>query len=168
MNDIMTKVFVVPLVNSDKICLVDWEDREKVSKFNWRLSSAYPETVGKPGKAAKGYTYSYRLHNYITDSKFLDHKNRNTLDNRRCNLRKADHQDNTINTSKLKGVYSSKYKGVRRKRNKWQANIKVNQRTRSLGCFVLEENAALAYNKAAIKYFGEFAYLNVITPLSTT
>ena len=159
MNDIMTKVFVVHLVNSDKICLVDWEDREKVSKYGWRLGHTYPEMVGR-----NGYHYSPRLHSYVGEFDQTDHKNRNPLDNRRCNLRHASHQHNSINTQKFKGVYSSKYKGVRKKRNKWQANIKYNQRMRCLGSFENEEDAALAYNKAAIKYFDEFAYLNVITP----
>jgi len=56
----------------------------------------------------------------------------------------------------------SKYKGVswRKDRSRWIAEITVNDRTRRVGSFEVEKWAALAYDKAARKYFGEFAYLN--------
>lgn len=57
---------------------------------------------------------------------------------------------------------TSKYKGVswRVDGNCWRAVIMVNYKKISLGSFSDEENAAKAYDKAALKYFGEFAVLN--------
>ena len=57
---------------------------------------------------------------------------------------------------KYKGVYFDKRDG------RFYARIKLNYKTISLKGYATEEEAALAYNEAAIKYFGEFAYLNVI------
>ena len=93
----------------------------------------------------------------------VDHKDYNGLNNQRFNLRNCTHRQNQIN----KIVISlAPYRGVSwvLKRKKWKikARIKVNGRNIHLGYFKTEEAAALAYNEAAIKYFGEFAVLNII------
>ena len=58
------------------------------------------------------------------------------------------------NTTGYKGVY--RHKGTR----KWRAQISTNNRAMHLGSFTTKEQAALAYNVAAFKYYGEFAKLN--------
>jgi group I intron endonuclease len=59
---------------------------------------------------------------------------------------------------------SSKYVGVYwHKRNKrWESAIKFQGKKIYLGGFIVEEDAATAYNNAALKYFGENAKLNII------
>ena len=57
---------------------------------------------------------------------------------------------------------SARYKGVTRFRQKWQAYIRHNGRKRHLGTYEIEEDAARAYNVAAIQLHGEFARLNEI------
>ena len=59
---------------------------------------------------------------------------------------------------------TSGYKGVtyRKSRNCWEARIMLNGKTVYTGCFDNKEEAALAYNKVAIKYHGEFAKINII------
>jgi hypothetical protein len=92
-----------------------------------------------------------------------DHIDGNTLNNQKSNLRNVTCQQNGCNKSKCKNLFS-KYKGVSRvKRDKkWQAYITVHQKPIFLGCFTNELDAAVAYNNAAIKYFGEYAKLNQI------
>ena len=91
-----------------------------------------------------------------------DHKDLNKLNNQKYNLRPCNKSQNRSNTKKQKGNYSSKYKGVcwNNAMNGWQAQIKVMGNTKYLGCFAGEWQAAQIYNKAAIKYFGNFALLN--------
>jgi group I intron endonuclease len=59
---------------------------------------------------------------------------------------------------------SSKYVGVcwNKNRNKWCSYITVNKKRKHLGNYFLEEDAARAYNDAALLYFGSDAKLNVI------
>lgn len=54
----------------------------------------------------------------------------------------------------------SKYKGVSIKGNKFVARISYKFKTYRLGLFSNEEEAALAYNKAALDFYGSYAVLN--------
>ena len=100
------------------------------------------------------------LHKEIMDTqKTVDHKDRDTTNNQQSNLRICNQSLNCANRLKSLGM-SSKYKGVHLNRGKWVAMIKVNQKGMYIGRFCIEEDAARAYDKEAIKYFGEFAILN--------
>jgi hypothetical protein len=94
----------------------------------------------------------------------VDHWNHDGLDNRRENLRVCTKAQNNHNCRKHRwhnGEYtSSKYKGVcwNKTEKKWMAYI----HRKTLGYFRTEEEAALAYNAAATRDFGEFAVLNDI------
>ena len=59
---------------------------------------------------------------------------------------------------------TSSYRGVsfQKANKKWRAGIQVNGKAINLGDFSSENKAALAYNKAAKKYFGDIAYQNSI------
>ena len=83
--------------------------------------------------------------------------------NIKSNLRIVTNQQNLMNRKSHQGS-SSKYKGISwfKRDKKWQAHIRINGKVKRLGLFTSEEEAALAYNKAAVKLFGEFALLNEI------
>lgn len=91
----------------------------------------------------------------------VDHKNLNTSDDRWQNLRLATHGQNHANAPVRKNNTSG-YKGVcfLKKRRRWAASIAPNRKHIRLGQFPTAEEAARAYDAAAIKYFGEFARLN--------
>jgi hypothetical protein len=92
-----------------------------------------------------------------------DHHNGDGLNNQRRNLRPATHSQNNYN-QKLHKKTRSGYKGVswKKENQKWQGQIMFNRRNIHLGYFRFKIEAARAYNKAAEKYFGEFACLNKI------
>lgn len=95
--------------------------------------------------------------------KYVDHINGNKLDNRPENLRCATNAQNIAN-SKSRDGSSSKYLGVcwSKNHNKWISSITTNYKTKHLGIFIDEIDAAIAYNKAAVIAHGEFARLNAI------
>jgi hypothetical protein len=93
----------------------------------------------------------------------IDHINGIRDDNRFCNLREATGTENQGN-KKLNKNNTSGYRGVSWNKNskKWESRLKVNDKRIYLGSFNSKKEAALAYNRAALEYFGEFAYLNEI------
>ena len=93
----------------------------------------------------------------------VDHINRNSLDNRKANLRPATQAQNSINRKYIKPKNSSsKYKGVtwHKRIKKWQIQICFNGIHKTIGYFHDEIEAAKAYDEAAKKYHGDFAVLN--------
>lgn len=95
----------------------------------------------------------------------VDHINGNGTDNRRENLRVVSHSDNLVNRSGWRNS-SSKYKGVTfyKRDGNWQSKICPHGKTIHLGYFANEEEAAIAYNNAAVLHYGDKAKLNEITP----
>ena len=153
-----------------KFALVDEADFADVSRWSWcavhkrNRDSLYSWYAfrGRTSTDAGGKKTPVLLHRYLLGEPLedVDHINRDCLDNRRENLRKATHQQNTMNSPSRKG--SSRFKGVSwdRRRNCWIACIRDNYRTVHLGGFAVEEDAARAYDEAARRLHGEFARVN--------
>lgn len=106
-----------------------------------------------------------KLHREIlgtTDaSQLVDHRDGDTLNCRRSNLRIATKGGNRANAAKQRGG-QSRFKGAVAAGPKWRAFIKLHQKTIYLGQFGSEVDAAQAYNLAADELFGEFARFNTV------
>lgn len=150
-----------------QVALIDQGDLDTVLKFRW-----YAGHHGQGWRAESSSDYKrregrhLRMHRLILDAPpgmDVDHVNGNGLDNRRMNLRLASRSQNLANQRKQRDKTSSRYKGVSISRQgTWRARICVRGQKRWLGIFESEEEAALAYNRAASEYFGEFARLNEV------
>jgi len=92
----------------------------------------------------------------------VDHLNGDGLDNQRENLRACSTAQNNMNRAKRRRRSSSTYKGVcwHTRYGRFQAEIKLNGKSKFLGMFETEVDAALAYDAAAREHFGQFACTN--------
>lgn len=152
----------VPLSNGGA-ALIDDEDVHVVLAHSWcRIDSRRGRQSYAKATINSRTAMMHRLVMGVTDSCMqIDHVNGNGLDNRRGNLRVADNSTNQANIPKL-GVRSSRFKGVTWHASacRWQAQLKVRGRNLYLGLFASEEDAARAYDAAALEHFGEFARPN--------
>lgn len=137
--------------------IIDSEDIEKIKIYKWYLDK-YVQTK----RGGKHLRIQHVIMGIASNMQILiDHKDRNPLNNLKSNLRFCTWRQNNQNRIEPAGN-SSGYKGIFRAGKKWRAQIRVGNKTIDLGRFLKKEIAAFAYNKAAIKYYGEFAYLNDI------
>lgn len=157
-------------LHGDKEAIVDDEDFNFLNQWKWYFYKGYAtrcEYLGfANGKQKVKHIPLHRLLMGMPKGIEVDHKNLNRLDNRRENLRFATRGENSRNMPKQKRPTSSKYKGVSKhtETSKWRAYIKTGGEQINLGFFTNEEDAALAYNFAALKLFWEFSRPNLFFP----
>jgi hypothetical protein len=152
-------------LSQEKWAMVDLADLGLVIHDCWVFSqsgaSGYAIRPGPRPKRRPVLMHRVILGLADDDPHQADHINHDTLDNRRANLRIATRTQNLANSRKQDRA-SSRYKGVVRAARGWQAYLTNNRKRQYLGYFDTEEEAALAYNWAAVAAWGEFARLNVI------
>ena len=153
----------VPLTHG-RVALVDDEDYERVMAAGpWFIAirgrTTYAAHSTWDGKN-RGTLLMHRLVLDVAPRSGVDHINMNGLDNRKGNLRLATKSQNGANQPKQRIVATSRYKGVSlaARDNRWVARI--GRRRPYIGRFRTEEEAARAYDRAALTRWGEFAILN--------
>jgi len=146
------------------VALVDDEDFDWLNQFKWSVNPSYGNHYARSCTKGKS-EYMHRLILKVKPGEFTDHIDGDGLNNTRRNLRLATQSQNMenrnktcMNTSGFKGVHYSHQKGNIKK--PWMATICINYRNLHLGYFSTAEEAAVAYDEAAIKYFREFAKTN--------
>lgn len=151
---------------SGDVTQVSPEDYDRVNSQKWHRNG---RTRGGPYVKAYrvGDKFGVLLHRFILNvlespEVLVDHIDGDGMNNQRSNLRLASAQQNARNksthsTSKLTSIF----KGVDRPAGgRWRARIMNNRKYNHIGMYDREIEAALAYDEAARKIFGDFAKFN--------
>ena len=130
---------------------IDLDDVERCSKYKWHINdNGY--IMSKMNNSMKS------LHRFLLNYplSYIDHINRNKLDNRARNLRLCTSQLNNINSS-MRSNNTSGVRGVSwdNTRKKWVAQLGFNKNM-LLGIFNNKDDAVKVRKEAELKYFGEY------------
>lgn len=156
------KELIVPRKGIDYRVLVDDEDYPFLKRFTWHI---YPrrkvfycctvmrfdgrsKLVGI-GRLIMGMPYLY-----------VDHRNRNPLDNQKKNLRLCSASENAMNSKKAK-TNKYGYRGVGKARTgNFFCNINANGKRLKFGGFKTAEEAARKYDEISKELHGDFGIRN--------
>jgi len=142
------------------VAIVDDEDFEWLSAHSW---CAKPTTGGKFYAHRGGRGHSIYMHRAIMDAPVgleVDHADRDTLNNRRENLRICTRSDNCANSANRIGQSGFRGVALDKRNGKWFAMIFAEGKRTRIGSFEDPVHAALARDAAAKEKFGSFAILN--------
>lgn len=168
----MKKIPLYGKHGAGKFALVDDEDYDMLMEHKWFVIcvKACPKlyyaryNVSHPIYKGSKPIPMHRVIMGVDDPKVeVDHIDGNGLNNQRSNLRLCSRFENCMNRKKRKCT-SSKYKGVAWRKDSaiWRAYIRFDGKLYNLGQYDSEVDAALAYNQAALMWFGQFASINKI------
>jgi len=151
-------------LTQNKITLVDDEDFKYLNQYHWHTrkmgNTFYAGRNIKTEKGQRIILMHREILNILESIQEGDHIDGDGLNNVKLNLRVCSHKENSRNKRSRKNS-SSNYLGVAFYKPKpWKAQIRVDNKLINLGSFNTEIEAAMVYDEAAKKYFGEFANLN--------
>lgn len=134
----MNDACLIPLTRG-YYAIVDLDDYHELRKYKWHASKSRSKFYAS--RSVKGKLI--RMHNMILEpppGMLVDHINRDSLDNRRSNLRICTRSENVINSDAKK---TSKYLGVHyaKKEKMWVATIRI-------GRYTTEVDAKEAFDRA--------------------
>ena len=148
--------------------VVDAEDIDFLSLLTWyrKRSGRDRREYAAANLPGGGKISMHRLLMGARPGDRVDHRDGNGLNNRRSNLRLASSTDNARNQRRRRGRVL--YKGVSFRPSSpgrpWVAHLGGHRTGSYLGSYRTAEEAALAYDIAALEKWGEFAHTNLLKP----
>jgi hypothetical protein len=157
-------------VGGDQVVRVSPEDLGRFARYRWHVNErGYVVRFIRYSDTGRRHPlYMHRLAIRVSNGQYIhklvDHVDGDRAHNGRHNLRPASAAQNMWNRRKAKAACSSQFKGVTLRNQlpvkRWQARICFEGRVYSLGYYASEEEAARAYDKAALEMFGRYARPN--------
>lgn len=136
-----------------KVAIVDDKDYEYLSQFKWHWKS----NNYAARESSRKTIFMHREIMKPQDGMLIDHIDGNGLNNQRNNLRICNKSQNGMNRQNNTG---RQFKGVYPVGKKFVARIQVDGENKYIGTYETQDEAARAYDRAAIDLFGRFAKTN--------
>lgn len=151
------------IVVKNHVILVDADDYPFLSRYSWHVRASKKTFYAQTTVYINGKYKTLRMHRLIMgmSAKFVDHKNRNGLDNRKSNLRKCTAAESARNMVKKrsKSGYLGVYQNSGRAKT-WKMNIRFNNKFIREHGFETAEAAARRYDELSRELHGEFGIRN--------
>ena len=153
-------------LNSGDYVSVDEDDYDRLVQYNWSLFKSDKWKYAIRTECVNGTQKTIYMHREImvvnNPKIYVDHKDHDGLNNHKYNLRISDNRFNQYNVGK-KSTSKQKYKNIRKfSDNKWQVRMRIPSGKRIERMAYSEYDAVKLYNELALKYHGEFAYLQEV------
>ena len=145
------------LLSNGMFATVDAADYKRLNKYRWH-ANGHGSTVYASCNLRGRTVYMHHMILRPRKGYVVDHIDGNGLNNWSRNLRECTPQQNLANRGPRGG--SSRFVGVYRHGDKWEAGISCRGRHYYLGLFEDEVEAAKARDRKAYELYGEHAYLN--------
>ena len=145
MSEVATYTIVSPTYGSKEV-LLDKEDLRLLEECTWSVWNDHGRDIfyvrRTKRNAPKGFeNYFHRLVMNAKKGDIVDHKNGNTLDNRKENLRFVSQSENGLNRAKLNKNNTTGAVGVRKIRNRYYPYIRINRKQEWFGGYATLEEA---------------------------
>lgn len=140
------------------------DDYVELSQRNWTARRSGKSTCWYASanllSAGHGQRKNILMHKHLCpvgDGLFVDHENRNSLDNRRSNLRPVTQSQNSVN-AKLRTTNKSGQRGVcwENGSRKWLVQFRYSGKLHKIGKFDDFDKACEAYREATTRILGGF------------
>jgi len=145
------------------VVIIDTKDYRSIKDYSWYVNFdghnwyVYAHIPGNHKQRIKLHVFiAEKIFGKIPRDLEVDHINRNTLDNRRKNLRIVSHSVNCCNRG-LRKDNKVGQTGVNwfKPRKRWAARISVGGKRIFLGTFKTKEQAIIARQKAEKLFYGQ-------------
>mgnify|MGYP001603703490 FL=1 len=156
-------------LSQGKVAVVDDADFDYLNRFCWFAGRSlqastddvfYAQTNQKLLDGRSVTVYMHRVLMQPKGKDVVDHLDRDGLNNRRSNLRVTPCGTNVQRQYRIRRIGKSGFRGVRQEGpSRFAAILCADYKQRRLGMFLTAEDAAMAYDKAALERFGEVAAL---------
>lgn len=140
-----------------KIAVVDDEDFESLNKFKWLSYNRYAaRATYVTGDGKQTWIFMHRFLKNCPKNLQVDHINRNTFDNRKCNLRIATHQQNSFNHPGYgnRGITKITNRPLKKP---YCVRLMINGKGLYFGYYKTIKEAKKVWKSKAKEYYGEFS-----------